>query len=160
MGKCPFSVICLLTHNFRTFAIYSIYFGEGIDFKVATWIIIAHSKMVAQSLLCFSFLLYLYVTRTRRDTHGNHKYALHEITDLTLVSRSTSRSYRNGCLISSLFCIDRCGLKLLIGVNLQRRLAVCNFASEKRGIQGFLKCLRIRKSDDIFTVFIAKPRNQ
>ena len=33
--------------------------------------------------------------------------------------------------------------------------AVCNFASEKGGIQRFLKCLQIRKSDDTFTVFIA-----
>ena len=38
--------------------------------------------------------------------------------------------------------------------------AVCNFASEKGEIQWFLKCLQIRKSDDTFTVFIAKPRNQ
>ena len=32
---------------------------------------------------------------------------------------------------------------------------VCNFASEKGGIQWFLKSLQIRTSDDIFTVFIA-----
>ena len=34
MGKCPFSVICLVTHNFRTFVLFIQLFLAKVLFKV------------------------------------------------------------------------------------------------------------------------------